>query len=360
MTIDLNQADQLMHDGAANRVFPGAVLAVMDKGDLVFQNAYGMADLFRGRAMTCDTVFDLASLTKPLATTLAIMLLVQTGQLELDQPCCRYWADFSREDKAEITIRHLLCHSSGLPAWRPYYMRLRHHPDAARRQLLQQWVVTEALEAPPGERVAYSDIGFFVLQWVAEMIGGLRLDRLLGERLWPSMAKVSVFFNDLRQPPPDLAYAATELCPWRSRLLTGQVHDDNAFVMGGVAGHAGLFGTATGVMALLRALLNADQGDRSKGPLEKETIQLFFQRQPGSTWALGFDTPSRTGSSSGGHFSADTVGHLGYTGTSFWMDRNTGVIVVLLTNRVHPSRYNDAIRRFRPLLHDAVMAGLGY
>jgi CubicO group peptidase (beta-lactamase class C family) len=152
--------------------------------------------------------------------------------------------------------------------------------------------------------------------------------------------------------------AATELCPWRGRLLNGEVHDDNAAVLGGAAAHAGLFGTAHAVYLLLQGLLDADAGQGRHPIFDAEVIREFFKRCPGTDRALGFDTPSAVGSSAGRCFSEMSVGHLGYTGTSFWMDRRQGVIVILLTNRVHPSRYNVGIKKFRPRLHDAVMTVL--
>jgi len=359
MPIDFHHVDRLMQEGLAAHTFPGAVLLIADDSGIVFHNAYGMADLFRRQSMRCDTVFDLASLTKPLATTLAVMLLVQQGRIALDRACADYWWGFQEDGKSQITLRHLLSHCSGLPVWRPYYLRLRCIRRQIRRQVIQQWVAKETLVSVPGQKAAYSDLGFMVVQWLVEQESGMRLDRFLNDNIWKILKLDDLFFIDLEEDRPDRAYAATELCPWRSRLLWGEVHDDNAHALGGIAGHAGLFGTAEAVAKLLQGLLAADQEASVRPLFQKETVQLFFQRQPGSSWTLGFDTPAEKGSSAGALFSPATVGHLGYTGTSFWMDRQTGIIVVLLTNRVHPSRYNDAIREFRPKLHNAVMAALG-
>ncbi len=228
-----------------------------------------------------------------------------------------------------------------------------------RRQVIQHWVAKERLLSAPGQHAVYSDLGFMAVQWLVEQESGIRLDRFLEDHLWSVLNMNDLFFIDLEQKRPDRAYAATELCPLRSRLLCGEVHDDNANVLGGIAGHAGLFGTAEAVAKLLQGLLAADREGANHPLFRRETVQLFFQRQPGSSWALGFDTPAEKGSSAGSLFSPATVGHLGYTGTSFWMDRHNGIIVVLLTKRVHPSRYNNAIREFRPKLHNAVMAVLG-
>lgn len=350
--------DQLMRTAVSQRVFPGAVLWIACGGKVLHCEAYGLADLFSRRAMTCGTVFDLASLTKPLATTLAVMTLVHEGVLELDQPLGRYWADWSGE-KQSITIRQLLCHQSGLPAWQPYYMRLRHLEPAVRLNRLRRWVMREPLLDTPGKTPLYSDLGFMLLQRLVEEAAGERLDGYVARTVYGPLGITSLFFVDLSRPALALPYAATELCAWRKKLLCGQVHDDNAYVLGGVAGHAGLFGTAGAVGALLQALLAPGAVHEAPAWLELAVLELFFQRQPGGTFALGFDTPSLVSSSSGDFFSEHSVGHLGFTGTSFWIDRHSGLIVVLLTNRVHPSRYNERLRDFRPRLHNTVVRALG-
>ena len=352
--------DRLMNEGLHQCVFPGAVLLVAVRGEVVHRRAYGLADLFSRRPMTCNTVFDLASLTKPLATTLAVMHLVQRGVVALDHPCRSYWPVFFKADKAPITVRQLLSHRSGLPSWRPYYLRLRSMPGKkVRRRVLEHWIADEALLSAPGRQACYSDIGFLVLQWLVERLVNQTLDRYLETEIWKSLSVEGLFFNPEGNPIIDAAYAATELCPLRGRLLLGRVHDDNGYALGGVGGHAGLFGTADAVWRLLQTLLSIDAGDRADCLFDQSLVRLFFQRQNGTAWALGFDTPEAVGSSAGRFFSPASVGHLGFTGTSFWMDRHKGIIVVLLTNRVHPTRYNGRIRDFRPLLHDVVMDHAG-
>ncbi|MBT8340692.1 MAG: beta-lactamase family protein [Desulfatitalea sp.] len=346
----------LMQTAIDRGIFPGAVLMVASVEEVLLHRAYGMADLFCRQPMMLDTVFDLASLTKPLATTLAVMKWVEQGRLDLDYPCQTFLPWFGGRGKNTITIRHLLSHTSGLPAWRPYYLRLHHVSPLRRRTVLQQWVGAEALGNRPGQRCEYSDIGFMVLQWILEQMSGQPLHRLAEALLWRPLGIDSLFFIDLSGQSPQHFYAATEFCPWRAALLKGRVHDDNAFTLGGVAGHAGLFGCADGVMRLLRGLLSADLGKSEHALFKRDTIHAIFQRQSNGRFALGFDTPDEKDSSAGCRFSSHAVGHLGYTGTSFWLDRRKGVIVLLLTNRVHPTRYNNTIRAFRPKLHDAVMA----
>ena len=360
MTKPFHAVDRLMQRAVFQGVFPGGVILVAVHGKVVLRRAYGSADWFRRRAMACETVFDLASLTKPLATTLAVMHLVQRGLLVLDQPCCVYWSDFFKGEKASITVRHLLGHSSGLPAWQPYYLLLKDMPGQERRKAaLEEWMAREPLLSPPGERACYSDIGFMVLQGVLERVAQTTLDRYLEASIWKPLSVKGLFFNPTQQPLTEAKYAATELCPWRGRLLVGHVHDDNAYAIGGVAGHAGLFGSADAVWNLLQNLFFIETGVIDDGPFESSLVKKFFERQKGTDWALGFDTPAEVGSSAGRYFSPESVGHLGFTGTSFWMDRRKGIIVILLTNRVHPSRHNGRIKAFRPLLHDAVMEHIG-
>jgi CubicO group peptidase (beta-lactamase class C family) len=204
--------------------------------------------------------------------------------------------------------------------------------------------------------VIYSDLGFMILEWMIEHVSGKRLDCFASEMIYNPLGVDNLFFVDLHTNRKWRApFAATEQCPWRKILLSGQVHDENAYVVGGIEGHAGLFGTAAAVYTLVRKLLSAYQGRDSDNLFQTKIVRLFFKRLPKSDKALGFDMPSLKDSSAGHHFSANSVGHLGFTGTSFWMDLDRSVIVILLTNRVHPSRDNVAIKAFRPALHDAVM-----
>lgn len=351
--------DALVQAGMEDRVFPGAILLVGHRGDIVHHRAYGCADLFSGEAVTCHTVFDLASLTKPLATTLAVMLLVQQGVVDLDRPVADVAPDLTGDDKKRVTLRHLLSHCSGLPPTRPYYFRLCRLAHAERMDALKRCVRDEPLLFEPGTKEDYSDLGFMLLQWLVEACSGLPLDRFVARKIYRLLDVDPPFFVPLhREAASGINFAATELCPWRGRLLKGQVHDDNAYAVGGIAGHAGLFSTAQAVFALMQWLIDVDNGTDRHGVFETHCIRTFFQRQRLGRFALGFDTPSPVGSSAGRYFSPDSIGHLGYSGTSVWVDRRKRVIVVLLTNRVHPTRFNPKIKAFRPLLHDAVMAAL--
>jgi CubicO group peptidase (beta-lactamase class C family) len=260
---------------------------------------------------------------------------------------------------ADITLGQLLDHTSGLVAWRPYFQVLKTLPATKRRPRLVELLLAEPLTAVPGNRFCYSDLGYLLLGEIVAAVSGERLDRYFKKRLLAPLAIEDLFFADLSQPLPFAAerVAATELCPWRGQLLKGRVHDDNAWILGGVAGHAGLFGTAAAVGDSLDYLLRTYHGDDT-GPLSPAVLRRAWRRERGTPHGLGFDFPAVKNSSAGSRFSFNSVGHLGFTGTSFWVDLPRRITVVLLTNRVHPTRYHGAIQVFRPLLHDAIMDAL--
>ncbi|MBL7179378.1 MAG: serine hydrolase domain-containing protein [Pseudomonadota bacterium] len=353
----MKQVDRLMRQAITDEVFPGGVLLVSEADSITFFEAYGYADIFSGRPVTKDTVFDLASLTKPLATTLAVMRLVSQNKLGLDQQLGSILPRFKNSDKARISIKQLLCHNSGLPDYRPYYKTLEKVQADRRREVLRDLLAKEPLINPVGETVLYSDLGFMILNWVIEQVSKNRLDRLVFDEIYQPLGLKNLFFVDLDAKIRQAKFAATEHCPWRNVLLEGAVHDENTYVVGGIEGHAGLFGTADDVYRLLFVLLSEFHG-RSESFFSKELLQIFLRQHNATGRALGFDMPSSTGSSCGRYFSKDTVGHLGFTGTSFWMDLDRRVIVILLTNRVHPTRENTKIKAFRPKLHDTVMKKL--
>jgi CubicO group peptidase (beta-lactamase class C family) len=355
---NMNQVDVLMGQAISEGVFPGAVLLVSKEDSIVCHNAYGLADLFSRRAMTTATIFDLASLTKPLATALAVMILNQQGDIGTEQELGDILPDFKNDNKSTIKIRHLLQHNSGLADYRPYYKEIEHLPLEKRKQALRNLLVIEPLIHPIGTKVVYSDLGFMILEWIIEHVSGKRLDRFVSEMIYGPLGLDNLFFVDLNAEKPIGVFAATEQCPWRKVLLAGQVHDENAYVVGGVQGHAGLFGTAAAVHMLVSKLLCAYQGTGPGNLFQTEIVRSFFKRWPNADKTLGFDAPALKNSSAGSYFSANSVGHLGYTGTSFWMDLDRLIIVILLTNRVHPTRDNMAIKAFRPKLHDAVMKNL--
>ena len=370
------RVDEEMNAAIERGVFPGAVLLVREASRVFYLRAFGLRSLEPERSpMQEGTIFDLSSLTKPLATGVAVMLLIRDGKLRLDDRVSRFFHNFGVYGKTHVTFRHLLSHCSGLPAWRPYYKEILQSEkrggkvnflasDGAKKHVYQQ-ITRERLEAPPGTRAIYSDLGFMLLGAAVEEVSGLTLDRFCRDRIFRPLGLRSTAFVDLsllrtrRLEPITAMIAPTERCPWRKRVLCGEVHDDNAFAMGGVAGHAGLFGSARDIDTLLCSLQASCDGRDSfvPGPLMKE----FWQRDPtvhDSTWALAWDTPSPIDSMAGRLFSSHTVGHLGFTGTSVWIDLERQRHVILLSNRVHPSRQNDAIRAFRPVIHDLINEAL--
>ena len=353
--MEMESVDRLMRQATAEEIFPGGVLLVSKKGEILFFNAYGVAHLSSRAPVTSETIFDLASLTKPLATTLALMRLVQRDQIKLQDPLGRILPEFRRTEKAGIKIKNLLYHNSGLPDYRPYYNALAGIDKNLRRDALRKLLVQEPLVNLIGKTVCYSDLGFMILAWVIEHVSDQRLDQVVTDEIYQPLGLNDLFFISDNMVESRGPFAATENCPWRNKIMEGQVHDENAYVVGGIEGHAGLFGTADNVHRLLAELLSVYHGVRESNIFRRDLLKQFFKRLPGTDKALGFDAPSLSDSSCGHGFSQTSVGHLGFTGTSFWMDLERSVIVVLLTNRVHFSRENEGIKKFRPEIHDAVM-----
>jgi CubicO group peptidase (beta-lactamase class C family) len=359
---DFQEVSRVLRHAVRTGCFPGGVLAVGYRGDLVFEAAVGQAAILpRPRLMSLDTVFDLASLTKPLATTTALMLLVEAGRVDLDAPIRDYLPACAAFGNPSPTLRQLLAHCSGLPAWRAYYRLIDPGQSTReRRRAVYAAVHREPLAATPGSVVCYSDVGFILLGELVERLCGMPFEHFCRQQIFAALHLDDIGFLDASRPQSEeRPYASTEQCPWRGRVLEGEVHDENAWIMGGAAGHAGLFGTARQVWQFAQGLLDGLQGRpwlASAG-----TIRTFTTRQPepeGSTWGLGWDTPTPGGSSAGHFFAPTSIGHLGFTGTSLWIDPTEQVIVALCTNRVHPSRQREGIRAFRPLIHDAVMRAL--
>jgi CubicO group peptidase (beta-lactamase class C family) len=333
----------ILDEAVAARVFPGGQLVAGDGGAPVLRLAFGR-NARPGDPVTPDTFYDVASLTKACVTSLLTLLLVADRRLDWDTPAAR----FVPEAPAEITVRHLLAHASGLPAWRPLYERLHGEP----RDTIVRLAAAEPLERPPGEASVYSDLGFIVLGAVVERAGGARLDELAARRLFEPLAMQRSRFVDLAagwRPEP---VAATE------GSLRGEVHDENCRAAGGVLGHAGLFSTADDLSLLAAALLRSWHG---AGPFPHAPLRTLFSPcgVPGSTWRLGWDGPAATGSQAGELWPKDGVGHLGFTGCSLWLDPPRSRWVVLLTNRVHPSREDTRIKQVRPRVMDAVVTLLG-
>ena len=371
----LERVDRALDKAIDASETPGAVvLATLDRDGERLEHfaAKGHAVLRPERlAMARETVFDLASLTKVMATSTAILLLAEDGALDLDDPVAKHIPHFHERDKEAVTLRHLLTHSSGLKPWRAFHEDLlererKKGEDWIATPRAREWVLESicrsALVHEPGAAAVYGDLDFIVLGAVVEAVAKEPLDAFCAERIFGPLGLEGTGYRPLPEgggAPPDAerrGLAATENCPWRDRILWGEVHDPNASAMGGVAGHAGLFAPADDVLRFGRAWLDAWHG-RDGALLPAERVREFCVRQKlpeSSDWALGWDTPTAGSSSSGKHFSEHSIGHLGFTGTSLWIDLEREALVVLLTNRVHlvakRSQYT-----LRPKIHDLLI-----
>jgi CubicO group peptidase (beta-lactamase class C family) len=302
------------------------------------------------------------------------MLLVKEKKLRLDDLVTRVIPTYGVFGKNLTTFRHLLNHSSGLPAWKAFFEeiiknektgRVNFVASRAAKNFVYELVHREKPLSAPGTQSLYSDLGFMILGEVVEVLTGNTLDRFCQERIFRPLGLRATGFIDLTQlrthrlQPVEEMIAPTENCPWRKKILCGEVHDDNAYAMGGVAGHAGLFSSARDVHAFLVRMGQCFHGKDNFLP--QALVQEFFKRSESSgngNFALGWDTPAPEGSASGHLFSPHSVGHLGFTGCSLWWDLEKNCHIILLSNRVHPSRKNEKIKEFRPFIHDEIMKAL--
>lgn len=354
-TAVLDSMRAVLARAVADSAFPGAYAVVGDARGLTVGLGAGHIDWAPGAPRPdSTTLWDLASLTKVVGTTSAMLQLVATGRVALDSPVVHYLPTFAPPDapgKARITVRQLMTHSSGLPPWRPLYketnspaaalaLALATHPDSA-----------------PGVHYVYSDLNFITLGALVARVTGEPLDVYLHQHVF---APLGMRDTQYRPPTTEMArIAPTEYDPWRQRKLRGEVHDENAFALGGVSGHAGLFSTGADLSRLARAYLDHGTLD-GRRVFDSATVARFTRAQDTtiSRRALGWETP--TGGNSAGHyFSRNAFGHTGFTGTSMWMDPDRGVYLILLTNRVNPTRMNTKIGGVRVALADAVMRALG-
>jgi CubicO group peptidase (beta-lactamase class C family) len=326
--------------------FPGAIAVVGNRAGILTTVAAGHLDWRSSDVPDEHTIWDLASLTKVVGTVSAAMRLVAEGRLELEAPVRRYLPAWAVRGSDAVTIRHLLVHSSGLPAHRPLY---READAAAARAMLY----STPLDTVPGARTVYSDLGILLLGDVIQTITGEPLDRHLQRVLFEPLGMRETMFN----PPAELRprIAPTEVDPWRGRHLRGEVHDENAFALGGVASHAGMFSSAHDLARFARMYLGGGILD-SVRVLEAGTIDAFTRvaDRSFSHRALGWETAD--GRNSGGRLmSGRAFGHTGFTGTSIWIDPAADVFILLLSNRVNPSRANSRITSVRRQIADAVM-----
>jgi CubicO group peptidase (beta-lactamase class C family) len=327
--------DRILESYRERGAFPGGVLAVGDREGLIHLHPFGRQSYDENAPpVTAATIYDLASLTKVIATTTMAMILVDEGRLDLEMPV-----------REGVTVRHLLTHSSGLPALAPFFKEIRG------KEAYLERIQAMDLTYPPGSRSVYSDPGIILLGEILEQVAGQPLETFVRERVLGPLGMKDTMYR----PSPELLprIAPTEFDPWRGRLVHGEVHDENTFAMGGIAPHAGLFGTAGDLSRFAQMMLTG-------GLVSRETIDLFTRKAgiPDSDRALGWDTKSAEGSSAGTLLSPSSFGHTGFTGTSMWIDPEQQIYLILLTNRVHPTRENSLIREARPAVADAVVRAL--
>ncbi len=345
-------AFSILEKAIAARAFPACSLAITFRGELVAYKALGrFAYDPASPEVTTASLFDLASLTKVVATTAMAMILYERGLLDLEAPVSAIVPEFANNDsrRREITLRMLLAHSSGLPAYEKLFLRAQTRGD------LLQAAFTTPLVVAPGARAEYSDIGFIILGFVLERLADESLDAFCQREIFGPLGMANTTFNPTRALKDSIPPTADDRS-FRHRINQGEVQDENASIHGGIAGHAGLFSTAEDLAVFAHAMLNG-----GRPILRSSTVELFSRRQSvpeGTSRALGWDTPSAP-SQSGKYFSSSSFGHLGYTGTSLWIDPDRQLSITLLTNRTWPDSENQAIKQVRPAFHDAVMEALG-
>ena len=357
------QVYALLQQAVADHVFPGCTFGVLAQGidglEIIALDAVGRQRYEEDTPLILpDTVYDLASVTKVVATTAMAMLLHERGAYDLDLPLHSILPEFGSDgQRGRVTLRHLLAHASGVPG----YARLFESHSTAEGLMLA--CLTLPLEHAPGEYSEYSDIGFILLGKALEGIAGESIDTFCQREIFSRCNMHHSFFRPqailkLQIPPTE------DDTTFRHRVIQGEVQDENCYVLGGVSGHAGLFGNALDVLRFAATVLHTSGTSEERALFQPQTVKLFAERQelpPGSSRALGWDTPSSSHggpSSSGTMFTSQSIGHLGYAGTSLWIDLASQVAIVLLTNRTWPSRENQKIRKVRPLFHDAVRNAL--
>ncbi|MGC8898307.1 MAG: glycoside hydrolase family 3 N-terminal domain-containing protein [Bacteroidota bacterium] len=348
----LGRINEIVTKAIQDSAFPAAEVVVVRNNIVAFHKAFGSYDysLF-SREIDESTMFDLASLTKVIATTSAVMKLYDEKKIDLDAPVVKYIPEFGQNGKEHVTIRNLLLHNSGLPAWKKFYL------TCTTPQQLIDSVYAQPLIYRTGDSTVYSDLGFITLGKVVEKITGVPLDQYVAKEFFEPLYMAHTMFN----PPKSIwdRVAPTEYdTVLRHELVRGVVHDENAYVLGGVSGHAGLFSTALDLAKFMQMLMNGGSyGGRRY--FNESTVKLFTTRQSkSSTRALGWDTKSAVGSLAGTLFSPNSFGHTGFTGTMIWADPERNLFAIFLTNRVYPTRDNAKIQQVRPKLYDAVIEAL--
>ena len=346
------RVDEVVKNAIENKTFPGTVILVWKDGEKIFEKAFGHFTYeTESPIVKTNTIYDLASVTKVVATTTAAMICYDRKLFSLEDKVVKYIPEFGANRKENITIKNLLLHNSGLPAWKKFYGRGLTSEDVIKE------IYNSELEYKTGEKTLYSDLGIITLGKIIEKVTAKSLDKFCSDEIFIPLNMNSTVYN------PDekvkILCAPTEKDDyWRMKTLQGEVHDETSAMLGGVAGHAGLFSTAEDISKLMAVLMNKGKlGDKEF--IKQSTVELFTKRfSDESTRALGWDTKSDSGSSAGKYFGKKSFGHTGYTGTSIWADPERNLFVIFLTNRVHPTRDNTEIQKVRPQLHNAIIQSL--
>ncbi len=374
------KVDALLAAALEDGTFPGAVLVAGRNGQELYRKAVGSkwvkgSSLPANNAVSADTVFDVAALTSAVVTSTLIMMLFEQNRIRLNDKLSRYMDGFSVFGKSPITIAHLLTHSSGLASWMPYFEEILYKNSTTHigmmtsrgaRDYVLSCIKRSCLKFEPGTKQLYSDLGFITLGFLIEFLTGLSLERAAIQYVFQPFGLKNTSFIDLSRikrrgihPVKDLI-APTEECAWRKRILCGEVHDDNAWAMGGIAGHSGLFSTATDLFTFANVLLQAYRGE--SGFLRPETLRLFWHAfehgEEEDLWQYGWDTPGKENGMAESGLSNLAVGMCGFTGCSLWIEPREQIAIALMSNRVHPTRSNRKMRAFRPAIHEALLSAL--
>lgn len=361
MRAKIGSAVKLLEQGVAEHAFPGGVLAVGHRGRLAVHGCGKLSSAAGSAKVDADTIYDTASLTKPVVTTTLAAMLYEQGQLDISAPVGRYLPEWTRganaEQRARVTVAHLLAHASGLPAHEEYFLKSK-----GRAEILAR-AVAQPLTYEPGSQTIYSDIGFILLGATIESLTGRGLDELAKERIFAPLGMTNTMFRPIKSLRARIATTERpSACNQgaRKQLVHGEVHDENAWAMGGVAGHAGIFSTGPDLAIFCQMLLNGGIYAHERILCRKTVVEFTSANSlAANTRTLGWNVPTER-SSSGKYFSKQSIGHTGFTGTSIWIDPTKELFVVLLTNaaRVHTNHEEDLIRRVQPAVHDTIVERL--
>ncbi|MBM4158014.1 MAG: serine hydrolase [Ignavibacteria bacterium] len=360
---DFSELDSIIQSGIENKYYPGAQILIGDNNNIIYEKSYGRFTYDTDSPeVTNYTIYDLASVTKVIATTTAVMILADIGKIDLNDPVIKYIPEFDNNGKNTISILNLLLHNSGLKAWIPFYKTCKTKED------VMNTIYNIGLDYPTDTRCVYSDLNAILLGEIVERVTKLSFSKYCDSLIFYPLGMENTFFN------PDKQYknfiAPTEYDNyWRGRLLKGEVHDEAASLMGGVSGNAGLFSNAKDLYQFMRMILNNGfyynpytRGLKEENFCRSSVIKIFTKRFTELSYnnirALGWETkpePTKYRTQCGELFSENSFGHTGYTGTSVWCDRDRNLIVIFLTNRINPARGNEGIRLIRPEVHNTAV-----